>query len=153
MTAEPAGRGSTHETVAPEPGVTARPVGIDEVAEFGNGVRARLGAIDPIEADGHLPGERSGPAVAVSVEVTNGSSRAINLDTVTVDLTTGDGASVYNVMVPDHRPLAGDLAAGETTSGEYVFTLTREQRADVRVRVKYSADTPTVVFEGSIADG
>jgi hypothetical protein len=152
-TPAPARRGSIHETVDAPPGVTARPVGIDQVAEFGNGVRARLAAIDAIEAEGHLPGERSGPAVAVTVQVRNGSSRTIGLDTVTVNLTAGGGASAYGVVVPDRPPLAGDLPAGESTSGEYVFTLAREDRAHVQVRVKYSADTPTVVFEGSMADG
>lgn len=151
--AEPAGRGSIHETVDPEPGVVAPPVGIDDVAEFGNGVRARLADIESVEAEGHLPGERSGPAVAVSVQVTNLSSGPIDLDIVTVDLTTADGVSAYGVVVPDRPPLAGDLAAGETASGEYVFSLAPGDRTDVQIRVKYSASTATVVFEGSIADG
>ncbi len=56
-------------------------------------------------------------------------------------------------MVPDRPPLTGALAAGETASGEYVFTLAPEERTGVQVRVKYSANTPTVVFEGSIAGG
>ena len=150
--AEPAGPGSIHETVDPEPGVVAPPVGIGDVAEFGNGVRARLADIESIEAEGHLPGERSGPAVAVSVQVTNRSSRPIDLDIVTVDLTTADGVSAYGVVVPDRPPLAGDLAAGETASGEYVFTLAPGDHTDVQIRVKYSANTATVVFKGSIAD-
>jgi hypothetical protein len=151
--AGPAGRGSIHETVDPEPGVVAPPVGIDDVAEFGNGVRARLADIESVEAEGHLPGERSGPAVAVSVQVTNLSSRPIDLDIVTVDLTTADGISAYGVVVPGRPPLAGDLAAGKTASGEYVFTVAPGDRTDVQIRVKYSASTATVVFEGSIADG
>jgi len=151
--AEPSGRGSIHETVDPEPGVVAPPVGIADVAEFGDGVRARLADIESIEAEGHLPGERSGPAVAVSVQVTNLSSRPIDLDIVTVDLTTADGVSAYGVVVPGRPPLTGDLAAGETASGEYVFTLGPGDRTDVQIRVKYSASTATVVFEGSIADG
>jgi hypothetical protein len=151
--AEPAGRGSIHETMNPEPGVVAPPVGIEDVAVFGNGVWARLADIESIEAEGHLPGERSGPAVAVSVQVTNLSSGPIDLDIVTVDLTTADGVSAYGVVVPDRPPLAGDLAAGETASGEYVFTLAPGDRTDVQIRVKYSANTATVVFEGSIADG
>jgi hypothetical protein len=151
--AGPAGRGSIHETVDPEPGVVAPPVGIDDVAEFGNGVQARLADIESVEAEGHLPGERSGPAVAVSVQVTNLSSRPIDLDIVTVDLTTADGVSAYGVVVPDRPPLAGDLAAGKTASGEYVFTVAPGDRSDVQIHVKYSASTATVVFEGSIADG
>jgi hypothetical protein len=152
---ESARRGSIHERVDAPPGVSARPVGIDAVAEFGNGVQARLAAVEPIDAQGHLPGERSGPAVAITIQVTNGSSAAIDLGTVTVDLTIGAGAGVsaYAVAVPERPPLGGTLAVGAATSGEYVFTLAPEERAHVEVHVKYSADTPTVVFEGSVADG
>jgi hypothetical protein len=153
--AAPAGRGSIHERVDAPPGISTRPVGIDDVAEFGNGVQARLAAVEPIDAQGHLPGERSGPAVAITLQVTNGSSAAIDLGTVTVDLTIGAGAGVpaYAVAVPERPPLGGTLAVGAATSGEYVFTLAPEERAHVQVHVKYSADTPTVVFEGSVADG
>jgi hypothetical protein len=152
-TAGSAGRGSIHERVDAAPGVTSRPVGVDGVAEFGNGVRARLAAVEPIEAEGHLPGERSGPAVAITIEVTNGSPGAIDLGNVTVDLTLADGASAYPVAVPDRPPLGGELAAGVATSGQYVFTLIPEERTHVQVHVKYSADTPTVVFDGSVTGG
>jgi hypothetical protein len=53
---------------------------------------------------------------------------------------------------PDREPLAGALDAGRTRSGTYVFTLADDERADVSVLVRYSADTPTVVFAGNVPD-
>jgi hypothetical protein len=136
-----------------EPGEIADPVAIDETAEFGNGVEARLSSIESIEAEAFLPGEFSGPAVVVTVEVSNGSSETINLDTVTVDLVRGNNLSADPVTDPERTRLSGDLGAGETTSGDYVFTLAPDEREDVQVRIKYAAETPTVVFAGSVADG
>ena len=146
-------QGSIHETVDVEPGEIADPVAIDETAEFGNGVEARLSSIESIEAEAFLPGEFSGPAVVVTVEVSNGSSETINLDTVTVDLVRGNNLSADPVTDPERTRLSGDLGAGETTSGDYVFTLAPDEREDVQVRIKYAAETPTVVFAGSVADG
>jgi hypothetical protein len=147
------GTGSIHDTVEVDAEANlADPVAIDETADFGNGVRARVSSVEPVDAEAHLPGEFSGPAVALTVEVTNGSRRPINLDTVTVDLTF-DGLSAYPVRDPERRPVSGDLAPGDSTSGSYVFTLDHSQRDDVALRITYSAKAPTVVFSGSIADG
>jgi hypothetical protein len=147
------GDGSINETVDPVPAANvADPVGIDETADFGNGVRARVSSVESLDAEAHLPGEFSGPAVALTVEVTNGSKQRINLDMVTVDLTF-DGLSAYTVRDPERRPVSGHLAPGESTSGSYVFTLDPSQRDDVALRITYSAEAPTVIFAGSVADG
>lgn len=143
---------STLDTVSIPPPVTAAPVGIDDVAPFGNAVSARIVSVASTQAEAHVPGERSGPGVLVTVEMTNGSAAPINLDNVTVDLTDANGSSASRVTPTEPHDLAGDLAPGQTTTGEYLFAMPVDQRGSVTVRVKYSADTPVVIFAGSIAD-
>jgi hypothetical protein len=143
---------TTDETVPPVPGEVADPVGLDDTADAGHGVEVRLSRIRAVEAEANLPGEVGGPAVAVTVEVANGSRDRIDLGRVTVDLATREGASASPVVDPDQEPLAGALDAGRTRSGTYVFTLADDERADVSVLVRYSADTPTVVFTGNVPD-
>jgi hypothetical protein len=133
-------------------GEVAGPFPVHATGDFGNGVTARLSRIEAVDAKATLPGEFSGPAVAVTVEVTNGSAHAIDLDAVTVDLATADGASAPAVRDPDRKPLSGRLAEGASRAGEYVFTLGEAQRSEVSVRVSYAADAPTVVFSGSVRD-
>ena len=153
------GEGSIHETVetvetdADAASDVAEPVGIGDTADFGNGVSARLTAVEAVEAEAHLPGEFSGPAVALTIEVTNGSSGTIDLGTVTVDLTFRDGLSAYPVLDPERRPFSGDLASGDAASGSYVFTLDPAERSDVALRLSYTTEAPTVIFAGSVADG
>jgi hypothetical protein len=137
------------EAISGVPGDVADPVPIDAATDFGDGVGIRLSSIDTVEAKGSLPGEISGPAVAVTVEITNGRSDPIELDHVTVDLATKVGASAPPVVDPQREPLAGELAPEATRSGAYVFSLAADERADVTVRVNYSADTPTVLFTGN----
>jgi hypothetical protein len=155
-TVESGGSGSSGESGAgeapPVPGEVADPVDMDDTADAGNGVEVTLSRIRSVEAEANLPGEVGGPAVAVTVEVANGSQERIDLDRVTVDLATSAGASASPVLDPDLEPLAGALDAGRTRSGTYVFTLADDERTDVSVRVRYSADTPTVVFTGSVPD-
>lgn len=142
--------GGTGERVPGVAGEVAGPVALDAAADVGDGVEVRLSRIEAVEAEATLPGEVGGPAVAVTVEVTNGSQDAIDLGHVTVDLVTGEGASAPPVLDPDHEPLTGELDAGDDRAGTYVFTLADEERADVSVRVRYSADSPTAVFTGSV---
>jgi hypothetical protein len=150
------GDGSIHETVEVDPDVAAAavadPVPIDATADFGNGVTARLAGVEGVEAEAHLPGEFSGPAVALTIEVVNGSDDTISLATVTADLTF-DGRSAYPVVDPERSPFSGELAPGDTAAGSYVFTLDPAERDDVALRLAYSTEAPTVIFAGSVADG
>jgi hypothetical protein len=148
------GDGSIDETVEVDPDAVAAvadPVAIDGTADFGNGVSARLTEVTAVEAEAHLPGEFSGPAVALTIEVSNGSEESISLATVTADLTF-DGLSAYPVLDPERPQFSGELAPGDTTSGSYVFTLDPAQRDDVALRLSYSTEAPTVIFAGSVAD-
>jgi hypothetical protein len=148
--AEPGSSGESQALLVP--GDVTGPVDIDATAEPGRGVEVRLSRIRSVEAEANLPGEIGGLAVAVTVEVANGSRRPVDLDHVTVDLVTSEGVSASPVLDPDLEPLTGALEAGRTRSGTYTFSLAADERADVSVLVRYSADSPTVVFTGSLPD-
>ncbi len=130
-------------------GLVADPVALDAPAEFGNGVTARLAAIDSVTVEGGLPGERGGPGVAITVEITNDSAAPIDLDLVLVDLVDAAGASA-SPITKGASPVSGELAVGATASGRYLFTIALEDRADATVRVSYTAEVPTVLFTGSL---
>ncbi len=131
-------------------GATLDPVAMDQPAEFGNGVTAKITSIEATDAEASMPGETSGPAVQVTVEVVNGTGGPIDLSSVTVDLLDPTGASYTQVTTEAATPFAGQLDAGGTTTGSYLFRIAPEERADVRLTVKYSSDTPIAVFTGSV---
>jgi hypothetical protein len=144
--------GTIEETVPPATKPVVPPVAIDEPADFGDGVTARLTEVEDTEVEAFVPGEVGGPGVSVTIEISNGSSTAISLDNVTVDLTDASGASATMVTTHEDRKLSGDLPPGETRAGTYVFTIAVDDRSDVALRVTYAAPKPTVVFEGDLAD-
>lgn len=148
-----AATGSLEEVEEPAPAAPiARPVGLDGVAEFGDGVTARLAGIEAVDVEAALPGEISGPAVRVTVELTNGSAEALSLDNVAVVVQDPAGVPVPSVASPDEKGFSGSLEAGASATGTYTFSLDPVDRGEARLTIKYAADAPTVVFTGRFPD-
>ena len=132
---------------------TNPPVPLTGTADFGGQITARLSEVTPIDATAKIPGEISGPALQVTVEITNGSADAIGLDSVSVNLATKDGTPASPITTDPAAPLSGVLAPGEKRSGVYVFTVPTDALGDVSVDVLYSAGAPIVLFQGSATGG
>jgi hypothetical protein len=144
--------GTINETVPTVEKPVVEPVAIGELGAFGDGVTTRVVETEAVEAEAFMPGEVSGPGLAITVEITNGSDTAINLDSTIVDL-VGEGDVYATLITPrEETALSGDLAPGATSEGTYLFTMPVEDRANVAVQVSYAAPKPTVVFTGSLAD-
>jgi hypothetical protein len=127
----------------------ADPIDTDEVADFGTGVTAEIVALEAVDGVAELPGEISGPALRVTVRLTNGTDAALALARVQVDLNSGsDRAPGLALNEPGGAPFVGELAPGESADGVYVFGVPVDNRDQVQVLVLYSVDAPMVVFEG-----
>jgi hypothetical protein len=122
-----------------------------ETAAFGDGATARVVKMEAVEGTAELPGEKSGPAVAFDLEITNGTAAPIDLTNVTVDLTNSEGLSASQISTMG-TIFSGTVPAGGTATAKYVYTVPAEDRADARLNIKYSAGTPVVVFTGSLPD-
>lgn len=146
-------QGNINETVPDIAGVTNAPVPMDGQGDFGGQVQVRLAEIRAIDGSARLPGEISGPAVALAVEIANNSPEAVGLDAVSVNMAAADGTPFSSISTDPAAPLAGVLNPGETRSGVYVFTVAPGARQDVEIDVSYSAGSPTVVFSGSVPGG
>lgn len=127
------------------------PVGLGQEADFGNRVSARLLSVTKISAKASRPGQRSGPALAVTVQVTNGRATPISLDTVGVNLYVGaDGAPGSRLYDYATAPLRGALPPGHSESATYVFSVPTAEPDGVTVTVAYGAADGTAVFSGTV---
>ena len=136
--------------LAPPNALVAEPVGVAETASFGDGVTARLSSVRSLEAKASLPGETSGPAVALDLSISNGSPATIELASITVDLVDSRGMSSILIHSEPPTELSGSLSAGATAKGTYVYRLDPEMRDNASITVKYSSVTPLVTFQGSL---
>jgi hypothetical protein len=68
-------------------------------------------------------------------------------------VTDASGAPASPVTDPERTGLAGELPAGASASGVYVFSLPPDRRAGATVGVRYAAPAPTALFTGSLGGG
>lgn len=132
--------------------VQAPPVGIDEVAQFGNDVEGRIVSAQRVEGVGQGVGERSGPALKIDFELTNGSAEPISLDYIVVNLYGADGApGSLLASDPSSKPMSGSLEPGNSAQGTVVIRLPDPTASSATITISYGAEAPTVVFSGEVA--
>ena len=71
--------GTIEDTVTTSPELVVEPVAIGEVGAFGDGVTTRVTNVEAVEAEAFMPGEMSGPALAVTIEISNGTAAPVEL--------------------------------------------------------------------------
>lgn len=145
----PAG-GDIDETVAPSARVTRAPVALTARAAFGDGVRLRL--VDRADVTGKAtrPGEVSGPALRLTLGLTNDTGRALSVDDAVVAVTDSRGVPL-TPLADSTTAFRGTLAAGRTATGRYVFTLADGRHNPYTIRVSHSGRSAVVQLVGAAA--
>ena len=133
--------------------VTNSAVPLDTASDLGGQISARLAEVKAVDAQAKVPGEISGPAVAVTVEISNDSPNAIGLDSVSVDVQGAGGVPTSPITTDPASPLSGVLQPGQKKTGVYVFTMPADARNGASITVLYSADAPVALFAGNIPTG
>lgn len=127
--------------------VTLPAAPLDEAAEVAPGLQVRLAGLRSVQVTGRGPGQVSGPAVEVTVEVDNTSGDTLAVDGLSVSLAyAGTEAGPVDGRPAD--PVSGPVPAGQTVTGTYVFVVPTDQRDEVTVRVVVPSQ-PVAVFTGS----
>ena len=141
------GQGSTEPV---RPARTKDPVPLDDEQDFGTGLTVRLGKITAVKGEARVPGEIAGPALKIEVVASNESKKPISLDSVVVFVSYGAERTPAAELSEGARRLAGNVGAGDSARGTYIFTVPKDERDLVRVEVSHSGDEPTLAFEGSV---
>lgn len=120
----------------------------DEAITLPTEVVVSLTSITTTSLTAETPGEYTGPAVIVTVHVANESSELQDVSSAVVSLSADDGDVGVPTGASPYAPLNGQVAAGETVEGTYVFMLDPAPGRAVTVSVNYSAGEPLAVFTG-----
>jgi hypothetical protein len=124
---------------------TLAPAAPSRTVTVGGGARAVLISSRNVTVKGQGPGELSGPAVALTLQVTNGASGPLDLDAVTVTASI-HGQEASSSDAAPAKPFAGRLAPGARTQAVYVFVLPAGVRRPVGVVVSLAPDLPVARF-------
>ncbi|GIG19671.1 hypothetical protein Cch01nite_03950 [Cellulomonas chitinilytica] len=138
-------------TPGPDGRPTAAPVALDAPAQPADGVTTQLVSIEPVTGEATLPGEVGGPSLRFTVSVVNRSGPALDLSAAVVNAYTGDAlAPATPLLKPGGRPFPGQVAAGGSVTGVFVFNVPEAERGHVRLEVDLGPDLTVVLFEGSV---
>ncbi|RCK70062.1 hypothetical protein DT076_08690 [Desertihabitans brevis] len=163
---DPAEEPADPEPTPPAPGMEVPAGTVDEVvddrlagptveaeadsAELDGGITVRLAgaALQQVEAVG--PGETSGTAVVVDLELTNQTDDPVGLDAAVVTLLDGaDQIGLPGTGEP-YSPFSGAVAPGDTAEASYVFRVTEgAQDEPFSLSVTHMPGAPTVVITGT----
>lgn len=132
--------------------VELKPVKPSEVVQAEDGMRVGLTSIESVAGQAAQPGEVSGPAIRVTVRLTNETGKPFNTSSVAVNGYSGkDRKPAGTLVLPGGVPFYGRIAPGESAYGVYLFSIPESARDDVTITVDYAAGVPVVVFRGSVA--
>lgn len=135
----------------PDAPAELKPAKPGEVVQGEDGMRVALTRIEAVTGDAVQPGEVAGPAIRVTVTVTNETKSQFNTSSLVVNAFTGKARKPAGTLVsPGGVPFFGRLAPGESTYGVYLFSIPFDQRDDVTITVDYSTKAAMVVFRGKV---
>ncbi|WP_298862251.1 hypothetical protein [uncultured Microbacterium sp.] len=114
------------------------------------GAFVTLASIQAVTAGRDIPGEKSGPAVEVAVQLVNDSDKAIDSGNSGVTLTYGGDDRTPAVVLTDARAVnwPARILPGKKATAVYFFAVPLAVTGDVRVTVDLLPSGPDVVFVG-----
>lgn len=126
---------------------TRPPVPAAATATFVAGVTVHLVSRRTVRVVGHGPGELSGPAVALTLELRNGSTRVVDLDASQVTAAYADGTPAEPSSAAPSTPWAGRLAPGGRARGSYVFLTPSGRPPAMSLNISYDPRRPVVLLD------
>ena len=137
----------TVETARPKPSVTAS---IDQPADIVTGVSARVTKIEAVSGVANGPGEIAGPALRVTVEVTNSAEAPFDLSAAIVNLYYGKARTPASMLSgPGVRSFPASVSPGASATGSFVFNVPKAGRGTIQVEFRGSPDASVAIFEGA----
>ena len=142
--------GNISQTVQPGKAKVLSPVTMSATAEFGGGVTANVISRRTVTVKATMPHEISGAAAVVTIRISNGSSRVVDLGNVVATAEDAAGTPLVEMLSSPSAPLSGSVASGKDATGVYVFKLPANFRSPLKVSVSYSTTAPVAVFVGGV---
>ncbi len=127
------------------------PVSFEETVDVDSRMTAQVVEVVHTRGRARTAGEIAGPAIKVTVRLTNISQRSVSLGGVTVAAHDADNAVLSPLGSKPSRPFRGRVAAGRVAEAVYVFSLPKGGSTPFTIAVNYAAGAPVAVFVGDHA--
>lgn len=136
----------------PHPTIGARPEPFTKAVAYGDGLSLRVVRIKHLIQQGYGPGVFHGsPFTQVTIKLTNGTRKAINLDNVVVQVVYGSPERVAPPVYGDGAAdFAGLLKAGASQTATYSFSIPVRDISTVSMTVDMDTAHAAAKFTGSL---
>jgi hypothetical protein len=146
---EPPSPGSL-EVVPVEQAASNPAIPLTATADFGTGMELRIVRVESVQGVARAMGEIAGPALRLTLRMSNGSDSAVSLDSAVVNVSSGAGHTPASTLSgPGSKAFHGEVAPDDSMTGAYVFGVPEGARDRLQVTVSYSSEAPVVVFTGA----
>ena len=126
-------------------GKLTQPQSINEDGEV------RIVSIEAVSSEATIPGEITGPAIRVTVELSAGDE-SLDLTGVVINAYYGkDLAPAITASGPGVKIPTGKLKAGKVTRVTQVFNVPAKERGNVTIEVVHPRSLKSLKFQGSVA--
>ncbi len=137
-------------TVEPTHKATTVKTGLDSQAETSPGVTASVVSVEAVSGEARGPGEVAGPAIRVTIDVKNGSGKAIRTELGLINVYYGKDSSPAGMLSgPGTVPFPDQIPPGGSGRGTSVFNVPVADRGLIEIEFSYSTDAAIVIFKGS----
>jgi hypothetical protein len=117
------------------------------------GVVITLAKLESVDGTANGPGEVAGPAVRVTVQISNTGVDPISLSGAIANMTYGtDSTPASPLSGPGVVSFPATLAPKGVANGVFVFAVPRAAQKAVTLTVSYSAAASPAVFHGSVPE-
>ena len=135
--------------VSVPPQATLDPVPVGELATVDDQFSLRVQLDVAADVGSGRPGEISGDALTVTVEIRNQAPSSRDVSTLFVTVEDAAGEPLSPLYSDPYRPVNGHLQPQDLAEGVYVFTLA-DAPQPYTVHVSAAAEEPVAVFVGSL---
>lgn len=116
-------------------------------AKLSGGMTAKVTSVTPVDGKATRAGETAGPALKVTIDLSNTTGKDVSLSQVSVNAFYGAKATPASVLTDGTKPLLGPLAAGATATGTYIFSIPDDQQSSAVFTMTDAAGSPITVFK------
>lgn len=130
-------------------GVVAQTAEVKQDVTTPSGLTANVVSVESYTATAKRAGEVSGPAVKVTLRLTNGTGSAFPLSTAGVNAYYGSEATPAAPVAgdPAAKPFSGSLTPGAAATAVYVFSVPADEEGSVTLTLSDQAGARLVVFQ------
>ncbi len=146
-TTSASGTTTSNGTVTASARPTRRAVPLTSVATFSKGVTVDVVRQRSVTVTGRGVGELSGPAVAFTLRLRNGTTRAFPIGNSVVACSYGANRTpCSDSSASPAKAWRGTLGAGRSADGTYVFLVPKSNRDSIQLQVSYDPTQPVVIL-------